>query len=170
MTLRPIDYQADGVRLTGYLADGSRGGSAPGILVAHESLGITAHVKARALALAEQGFVAFALDLFGRHDLDLDEARRQTSPFVTTPGLLYARANAALEALANQANVDAARPDAAGADWELHVFGGVGHSYTNPAVDAYGMPGFAYNAQADRRSWQMALELLGEQLDHHTAV
>ena len=56
---------------------------------------------------------------------------------------------------------------AAGADWELHVFGGVGHSYTNPAVDAYRFPGFGYNARADRRSWQMALVLLDEQLEHH---
>jgi dienelactone hydrolase len=114
MTLSPIDYQADSVRLTGYLADGSRGRRAPGILVAHESPGITAHVKGRALALAEQGFVAFALDLFGKHNLDLEEARRQTSLVVTTPGLLYARANAALEALANRANVDAARLAAIG--------------------------------------------------------
>jgi dienelactone hydrolase len=54
--------------------------------------------------------------------------------------------------------------NAAGADWELHVFGGVGHSYTNPAIDAYGLPGFGYNRQADRRSWEITLTFLREQL------
>ena len=35
----------------------------------------------------------------------------------------------------------------AGADWQLHLFGGVGHSYTNRDIDAYGFPGFAYHGQ-----------------------
>ena len=60
--------------------------------------------------------------------------------------------------------------NAAGADWELHVFGRVGHSYTNPGVDAYGFPGFAYDAQAARRSWQMALAFLSEQLVRHSTL
>jgi dienelactone hydrolase len=54
--------------------------------------------------------------------------------------------------------------NAAGADWQLHVFGGVGHSYTNPAIDGYGFPGFAYDARADERAWRMARNLLDEQL------
>ena len=90
MTLRPIEYQADGVRLTGFLADGSKGGPVPGVLVAHESPGVTEHVKERALALSEEGYVAFALDLFGAHDLTLEEARRHSSLVMTTPGLMYA--------------------------------------------------------------------------------
>jgi dienelactone hydrolase len=56
----------------------------------------------------------------------------------------------------------AAEMDAKGADWQLHVFGGVGHSYTNPRVDALGLPGFAYDASAARRAWEMAMSLLGE--------
>lgn len=42
--------------------------------------------------------------------------------------------------------------------------GGVGHTYTNPAIDALGRPGFVYNASADRRSWAMMLALLDEEL------
>ncbi|MCB2096981.1 MAG: dienelactone hydrolase family protein [Parvularculaceae bacterium] len=38
-------------------------------------------------------------------------------------------------------------------DWQMHVYGGAGHSFTNRDIDAYGFPGFAYNAAADRRSW-----------------
>ncbi len=50
----------------------------------------------------------------------------------------------------------------AGADWQLHVFGGVGHSYTNREIDALRMPGFAYNERADRRAWALMLALLEE--------
>jgi len=48
--------------------------------------------------------------------------------------------------------------------WQLHVYGNVGHSFTNPAIDAFGIPGFAYDEQADRRSWQAMLELFEETL------
>lgn len=52
--------------------------------------------------------------------------------------------------------------NSAGADWQLVTFGGVGHSYTNKAVDALGMPGFGYHTDADRRSWKMMLDLFDE--------
>jgi dienelactone hydrolase len=51
------------------------------------------------------------------------------------------------------------------ADWRLEVYGGVGHSFTNPSIDARGFPGFAYNERADRRSWQSMLDLFRESLD-----
>jgi dienelactone hydrolase len=50
------------------------------------------------------------------------------------------------------------------ADWRLEVYGGVGHSFTNPRVDDLGMPGFHFDASADRRSWRTLLELLDERL------
>jgi dienelactone hydrolase len=50
------------------------------------------------------------------------------------------------------------------ADWRLELYGGVGHSFTNPEVDQYAIPGCAYNALADRRSWQSMLQLFGEVL------
>jgi dienelactone hydrolase len=51
---------------------------------------------------------------------------------------------------------------AAGVDWQLHLYGGVGHSFTNPEIDAWGFPGFGYDAQADARAWAALLELFGE--------
>jgi dienelactone hydrolase len=51
------------------------------------------------------------------------------------------------------------------ADWRLEVYGGVGHSFTNPSIDARGIPGFAYDQGADRRSWQSMLDLFRERLD-----
>jgi dienelactone hydrolase len=51
------------------------------------------------------------------------------------------------------------------ADWRLEVYGGVGHSFTNPAIASRGLPaGFAYDARADRRSWASMLALLDETL------
>ncbi|MEZ5500081.1 MAG: dienelactone hydrolase family protein [Steroidobacteraceae bacterium] len=230
MQLLPIQYRAGDRALTGFLADGSGGRRTAGVLVAHESPGLTAHSKERAAALAALGYVAFALDLFGRHDLELDDARRLSAEVMTTPGVMYQRAHAALEVLAAQEHVDSTRlaaigfclggvtvlelarhgdplqcvigfhpglkrpagsPDgpitanvlmmmgdldpiapqadreefarsmtAARARWELHVFGGVGHSFTNPAIDSYGLDGFRFDAEATRRSWSLALSFL----------
>jgi dienelactone hydrolase len=51
------------------------------------------------------------------------------------------------------------------ADWRVDLYGGVGHSFTNPAIDARGFPGFAYDERADRRSWRSMLELFSETID-----
>ena len=50
------------------------------------------------------------------------------------------------------------------ADWRLELYGGVKHSFTNPAADEFGMPGFGYDADADRRSWSAMLDLFGRVL------
>jgi dienelactone hydrolase len=44
--------------------------------------------------------------------------------------------------------------------WQLHLFGGVGHAYTDSAIDALGLPGMAYDVVADRTSWAMMQTLL----------
>ena len=54
------------------------------------------------------------------------------------------------------------RMTAAGVDWQLHLYGGVGHSFTNPQIDAWKLPGFAFDATADRRSWAAMLDLFAE--------
>lgn len=41
----------------------------------------------------------------------------------------------------------------AGVDWEMDIYGGARHSFTNPYADGYGIDGLAYAEQADRRSW-----------------
>jgi dienelactone hydrolase len=230
--LERLDYEEGGVRLGGWLADGSGGKAAPGVLVAHEAPGVGAHVKARAERLAERGYVALALDLYGGEGFSLDEARALHQQMMETPGLMVRRAMAALDALQDRPCVDPDRlaavgfcqggitalelaragapvraaigfhpglkrpagspdgpiaakvlmmvgdadpvvppedrrafardMDAAGADWQLHLYGGVGHSFTNPDVDAMGYPGFRYDAAADRRSWATMLALLDE--------
>ena len=50
------------------------------------------------------------------------------------------------------------------ADWRIELYGKVGHSFTNPRADGLGLPGLAYDAAADRRSWRSLLDLLEESL------
>lgn len=229
---RAIEYSIDGVALTGYLVEPEGHGQAPGVIVAHEAMGMNEHVKARAEALAALGYVAFAIDLYGEAGLSLEEARDKSEELMRTPGLLQRRALAGLDALITQPRVnrnrlaaigfcqggstvlELARTDAplravvgfhpgfhrpagsvdrpitakvlmmsgdadpvvsaddratfmkemraANADLQLHLFGGVGHSFTNVKIDEYGFPGFAYNEAADRRSWQLMQCLLAE--------
>ncbi|MEA3028823.1 MAG: hypothetical protein QOG13_148 [Sphingomonadales bacterium] len=56
----------------------------------------------------------------------------------------------------------AAALGAAGIDWQVHVYGGVGHSFTNREIDAWNLPGFRFDAQADARSWAALRQLLDE--------
>lgn len=58
-----------------------------------------------------------------------------------------------------------AEATAAGIDWQLHLYGGVGHSFTNRDIDALNLPGFAYDEAADRRSWAAMLNLFEEVLE-----
>jgi dienelactone hydrolase len=51
---------------------------------------------------------------------------------------------------------------AAGADWQMVVYGGAKHSFTNPDVDGLGMDDFRYDRAADARSWTALLQLLDE--------
>ncbi len=49
-------------------------------------------------------------------------------------------------------------------EWRLELYGGVKHSFTNPAADQFGMPGFGYDPRADRQSWSSMLRLFGDVL------
>ena len=48
------------------------------------------------------------------------------------------------------------------ADFQILIFGGTVHSFTNPNAGAVQMPGLAYNADADRRSWAAMQQLFEE--------
>src|SRR6202034_1569958 len=102
-------YQVDDLRLIGFFADGSRGASVPGVLVVHEAPGVSEHVKQRAQTLAERGYVAFALDMYGQTDLSLDDARKQSHLLMTDAALIRRRAHAALKVLAEHVHCDSSR-------------------------------------------------------------
>jgi dienelactone hydrolase len=114
MDLQPIDYEVSGRRYTGFLADGSGGGKAPGILVAHEGGGMTQHPKDRALMLAELGYVAFAMDTFGEPVTEMAVGQRIMRELMGDNAEFRARIYAALDVLKANPNVDSARVAAIG--------------------------------------------------------
>ncbi len=42
----------------------------------------------------------------------------------------------------------------AGTDWEMNIYGGVRHGFTNPDASRYGIDNLVYDERADRRSWK----------------
>jgi len=51
---------------------------------------------------------------------------------------------------------------AAGVDWQLNVYGGARHSFTNPDAGQSGLPAKEYHEAADNRSWREMVALLAE--------
>lgn len=221
--LTPISYAFGGVAFSGFIADGSSGNNAPGVLVAHEGPGVTDYIRRRTQEIAAFGFVAFALDLYGVENPSIEAAMGFVKLLRADLPELRGRAGAALSALKSHRNVDPSRIAGAGfcfggtavlelarsgadlagvvgfhagldtlrpqdaknirgsvlvclgaedpiitedkrrafahemteggVDWRMEVYSGAGHSFTNQDIDAFGFPGFAYNADADRRSW-----------------
>lgn len=104
--LAPIAYSFGDKTFNGFLADGSRGAEAPGVLVAHEGPGLTAHIKERTQRIAALGTVAFALDLYGVVDPRMEEARGFVQALRADLDELRGRTGAALDLLRARPNVD----------------------------------------------------------------
>lgn len=61
-----VTYNSNGTELKGYIAyDDSIKGERPGVLVVHEWWGHNEYPRERARMLAEEGYIAFALDMYG---------------------------------------------------------------------------------------------------------
>ena len=67
---KTVSYQVDGQDFSGYLAyDDAVKGKRPGILVVHEWWGHNPYARRRADMLAKMGYIAFALDMYGKGKL-----------------------------------------------------------------------------------------------------
>lgn len=120
MLTKEIVYTCGNKKLTGYLADDeSRGPNRPGVLVCHQGGGLTDHAKERARMLAAEGYVAFALDVYGEVAKGREQAMALIEGLTKNPSELRARANAGLAVLKTQDNVDTKRLAAIG-----YCFGG----------------------------------------------
>lgn len=234
---RTHEYRDGDTVLEGLIAwDTDATGPRPGVLVAHAWGGQGEFETGKAIALAEMGYVGFALDMYGkgRRGADPDENARLMQPFVEDRALLRQRISAALRACSEVPEVepnkmaaigfcfggmcvlDLARsgadlrgvvsfhgllappPDAepaqvaakvlvlhghddpmvpvdqvvalqtelteAGADWQVHVYGGTMHAFTNPAAMDRAF-GTVYDADAERRSLVSMRAFLREVLD-----
>lgn len=52
--------------------------------------------------------------------------------------------------------------DNAGVDWQFNTYSGAKHGFTNPDAGLYGVGALAYDASADKRSWQQMQNFLEE--------
>jgi dienelactone hydrolase len=232
-----ISYKSGDKMLTGYLAAPDGADRRPGVLVCHQGGGMTEHTKERARMLAELGYIAFALDMYGTVVTKMEEAMPLMLALVQNPPEMRQRAQTGLDILKAQPGVDTSRlaaigfcfggalvlelarfarelrcvvafhpgmappvplPEsderaiackvmvcagaydpfvppsarekfaelmrAAGADWQLLVYGGARHSFTDKWVDALNLPDFRYHEPTDRRSWAAMRDLFDEVL------
>jgi dienelactone hydrolase len=114
---RETSFDVDGRRLPGFLADGSGGRPAAGVLVIHEGRGYTQHPRDRAVMLAELGYVAYAPDFLGGPARSLEHAGELMGPFAADHGLFASYGRAALTVLRTHPNVNPARLAAIGFCW-----------------------------------------------------
>lgn len=228
-----VDYEFNGAMYEAFMAWDDTRGPAPAVLVSHAWGGRSDFEDNKARGLAAQGYVGFALDMYGKgvRGTSTEENAALMTPLVENRGELQARMARALEVVREQSVVDAsqvaamgycfgglcvldlarsgadvagvisihglfnpadnienpkigarvlalhgwddpmAQPDsalalaaemsAAGADWQLHAYGGTMHAFTNPQANDPEM-GTVYSAAADRRAAQAIDNFLGE--------
>jgi dienelactone hydrolase len=117
-----VEYKHGDVVLEGYLAyDDAQKDKRPGVLVVHEWMGHNPYVRQRAEQLARLGYVAFALDMYGKgvHAKDAKEAAEFAGKYKNDRKLMRARAQAGLDVLRGNPLVDPERLGAMG-----YCFGG----------------------------------------------
>jgi len=61
----PVSYTAGGTALRGFLATPATEDARPGVLVVHEWWGLNDYIRRRARMLAELGYTALAVDMYG---------------------------------------------------------------------------------------------------------
>jgi dienelactone hydrolase len=222
-----IPYSHGDVPLEGVLAwDDAIEGKRPGILIVHEWWGLDEYTRTRAKQLAGLGYVALAVDMYGKGKVTThaDKAKEWMQQITANVEMWQARALAGLRVLQDDSRVDSSRMAAigycfggatvmqmvyAGApvqgvvsfhgslplppssqalnssakiliahgaadpfltqdhltqftkaleeaefDWQMVIYGGAQHSFTNPSADQFEIQGIRYQEQADRRSWE----------------
>jgi dienelactone hydrolase len=104
-----VTYSEGGTTLKGFLAwDDANVGKRPGILVVHEWWGLNDYARSRAKQLAELGYTALAVDMYGDgktadHPKD---AGALAASVMKEPRVALARFRAAMDVLKSQPTVD----------------------------------------------------------------
>lgn len=117
-----VEYSTDSTNMKGYIAFNQNDDSKrPGILVVHEWWGHNDYARERADMLAEMGYVAFAVDMYGdgKTAEHPDDAGKFTQEVVSNLDEAKARFESALNTLKNHPNVDPEKIGAIG-----YCFGG----------------------------------------------
>ena len=232
---KTIEYKDGDTVLKGLLAwDDAATGKRPGVLVVHEWWGLNDYAEGRAEQLAAEGYVAFALDMYGDDKVTNhpEQAGTWMKQITSNIELWTRRAKLGLDVLTSQPQVDAGNAAAIGycfggatvmqmayagapvkavvsfhgslppapqsvtsigprvlvahgrddkfipaerivafqegldrakADWEMTIYSGTRHGFTNPGAGTYGIDNLAYNETADKRSWAAMMRLFKEE-------
>ncbi len=136
-----VSYTADDVTMNGYIAfDKASSEKRPGILVVHEWWGHDEYARKRANMLAELGYVALAVDMYGdgKQAAHPEDAQKFAMSVMGNFESATARFNAALETLKANPNVDTDQIGAIG-----YCFGGsVILSMADAGIDLDGVAAF----------------------------
>lgn len=136
-----IAYEVGGEPFTGFLAyNKNADGKRPGVLVVHEWWGHNDYARSRAKQLAEMGYVAFALDMYGAGKVadHPDNAMKFMQAATKDPELAKQRFLAAKSLLQSQAETDPDKIAAIG-----YCFGGgVVLNMARAGVDLDGVASF----------------------------
>jgi dienelactone hydrolase len=117
-----IEYKEGDTVLEGFVAyDDAARGKRPGVLVVHQWKGLTDYEKKRAEMLAGLGYVAFAVDIYGKgvRPADTQSASAEAGKYKKDRALLRKRVNAGLTEFKKQPQVDSSKIAAIG-----YCFGG----------------------------------------------
>jgi dienelactone hydrolase len=121
VSTKEVSYESNGLKLEGYLAYPAGDEKRPGVLVVHEWWGLNDYIRARAKQLAQEGYVALALDMYGegKSTTHPDEANKFMMAALKNIEHAQARFLAGQELLAKDERVDAKKLAAIG-----YCFGG----------------------------------------------
>jgi dienelactone hydrolase len=231
-----VTYQEGQAKAHSFIVyDDSLSGKRPGVLVVPEWWGLNDYPRMRSKMLAQLGYVAMAVDIYGDGKVTADPKQAGAWADALEAGdraELRARIAAALARLKSDPHVDPSKTAAIGycfggstvlelarsgaevngvvsfhghydtadpakpggvkarilachgaddpfqspaqiqafedemrkarADWQLNIYSGAKHSFTNPNAGKYHVAALAYNAEADHRSWQAMQDFFRE--------
>lgn len=115
-------YSSDSISHSGYIVyDKAKQGRLPVVLVVHEWWGVGDYARRRARQLAELGYLAMAVDMYGgqKQGPDPESAGKLATPFYQNPELTRQGLDAAIAKLKQHAQADTTRMAAIG-----YCFGG----------------------------------------------
>jgi dienelactone hydrolase len=117
VTSRELEYRTDATALRGFLVYPDKGSEKrPAVIVVHEWWGLNDYARSRARQLAELGYVALAVDMYGegRNSDHPEDAKKLMSELMQDRAEATRRFEAAQAALAADPRVDATKIAAIG--------------------------------------------------------
>lgn len=117
-----VSYGNDSAKLTGFVAyDSASTAKRPVVLIIHEWWGLNDYIKNRAKQLAEAGYLAIAVDMYGDGKMgnNPDEAGKLAMPFYQNAALAKSRFDAAFAKIKTYSQADTTKVAAIG-----YCFGG----------------------------------------------